>query len=322
MHVQNELNRDPMRKLAFLSALLALFVSLIAVVKADPLTGHGGPPEASVSDQLPLFQSAMTRMMAMQREMNDEISAAFHDVEENGSQRAIMLILALSFLYGVLHAIGPGHGKSVVASYFVANQARWASGIVMGGLISLIQGASAIVLVGLLAIVLRWRQFDVLSHATLVEFVSYGLIAALGLAMLYRALTGASHHHGIGHEHGSDHEHDNHAASHSHEPTLDRRLILATGLTPCVSAIIILLFALANEALGLGVAAVVALSIGMALTVSAIGVATVLGRQAMIHVVDRIGVQTHRLEQGLAVIGAVVIVAASSLEMVGAWYRL
>jgi nickel/cobalt exporter len=310
-----------MRKLAILSILLALFLSISAVAQADPLTGHGGPPEASVSDQLPLFQSAVTRMMAMQREMNDAISDAFHDVEENGSQRAIALILALSFLYGVLHAIGPGHGKSVVASYFVANQARWASGIVMGGLISVIQGASAIVLVGLLAIVLRWRQFDVLSHATLVEFVSYGLIAALGLAMLYRALTGASHHHGIGHEHAADHAHEGHAA-HNHEPALDRRLILATGLTPCASAIIILLFALANEALGIGIAAVVALSIGMALTVSAIGVATVLGRQAMLHVVDRIGVQTHRLEQGLAVIGAVVIVAASSLEMVGAWYRL
>jgi nickel/cobalt exporter len=311
-----------MRRLAFLPILLALLLSIAAPAQADPLTGRGGPPEASVTDQLPLFQSAMSRLMATQREMNDEISAAFHDVEENGSRRAIVLILALAFFYGALHAIGPGHGKSVVASYFVANHARWVSGVVMGGLISLIQGASAIVIVGLLAIVLRWRQFDVLSHATLVEFVSYGLIAALGIAMLYRALTGASHHHGHGHEHGTHHDHAGHAASHGIEPPLNRRLILATGLTPCASAIIILLFALANEALGIGVAAVISLSVGMALTVSAIGVATVLGRKAMLHLVDRVGVQTHRLEQALSVIGAVVIVAASSLEMVGAWYRL
>ncbi len=310
-----------MRGVTFLAVFITVFLSLTFVTRADPLTGRGGPPEASASDQLPFPQFAVARLMETQREMNDAISAAFHDVEETGSHRAIALILVLAFLYGVLHAIGPGHGKSVVASYFVANRAQWISGVVMGGLISVIQGACAIVLVGLLAIILQWRQFDVLSHATLVEFVSYGLIAALGLAMLYRAVTGSSHHHGIPHEHDGHHAHDHKSGLHAEAP-LDRRLILATGLTPCASAIIILLFALANEAFGLGIAAVVSLSVGMALTVSAIGVATVLGRKAMLHLVDRVGVQTHRLEQAFAVIGAVVIVAASGLEMVGAWYRL
>lgn len=312
-----------MRKLACLLLFLTALLAIPRTSSADPLTGHGGPPEASVSDSLGFTETVMTRLMAAQRQLNDAISSAFHEVEETGSHRALALILALSFLYGVLHAVGPGHGKSVVASYFVANRARWVSGIVMGGLISVIQGVSAIVLVGLLAIVLQWRQFDVLGHATLVEFVSYGLIAALGIAMLYRALTGTLHHHDDDHHHEHDHhDHDAHAHGPAVEARLDRRLILATGLTPCASAIIILLFALANEALGLGIAAVTALTIGMALTVSTIGVATVLGRKAMLHLFDQVGVQTHRLERGLAVLGALVIIAASGLEMVGAWYRL
>ena len=311
-----------MRKLGFVSVLLALLFGFPVSSDADPLTGHGAAPEASVSDNLGISEGALGRLMALQRELNDAISDAFHDVEESGSHRALALILVLAFLYGVLHAIGPGHGKSVVASYFVAHHARLASGIVMGGLISVIQGITAIILVGLLAIVLRWRQFDVLSHATLVELVSYGLIAALGIAMLYRAVTGTSHHHDDGGHAHHDHAHDDDAHHHGTERPLDRRLILATGLTPCASAIIILLFALANEALGIGVAAVAALSLGMAITVSSIGVATVLGRRAMLALVDRVGVQTHRIEQGLSVLGAVVIIAASGLEMVGAWYRL
>ena len=313
-----------MRKFGFVAILLTLLFGLSAPSHADPLTGHGGTPEASVSDNTGFSEAALGQLMALQRELNDAISAAFHDVEETGSHRALALILVLAFLYGVLHAIGPGHGKSVVASYFVGRHARWASGVVMGGLISVIQGVTAIILVGILAVILQWRQFDVLSHATLVEFISYGLIAALGIAMLYRALTGTGHHHDHGpalHVPGHNHDHG-HADHHGVEQPLDRRLILATGLTPCASAIIILLFALANEALGIGIAAVAALSIGMAITVSSIGVATVLGRRAMLALVDRVGVQTHRIEQGLSVLGAVVIIAASGLEMVGAWYRL
>jgi ABC-type nickel/cobalt efflux system permease component RcnA len=103
---------------------------------------------------------------------------------------------------------------------------------------------------------------------------------------------------------------------------LDTRLIVAAGLTPCASAIIILLFALANHAFGVGVAAVAALSVGMAMTVSAIGVLSVLGRHVLLRVLDTVGVQSHRFERGLAVLGAALIVVASALLMMGAWVRL
>ncbi len=226
-----------------------------------------------------------------------------------------MLILGLAFFYGVLHAAGPGHGKTVVASYFVAHHARWTSGILMGSLISLIQGVSAIVLVGTLAIVLRAKQIEVLNRGTMVEFVSYGLIVAIGVWTFYRAATGELHPH---HEGGGNHH--GHPADHHHK--LDPRLILATGLTPCASAIIILLFALANSAFGLGVIAVTVLTVGMAVTISTIGVAAVLGRRAVIAVIDKAGMETHRLERGLAMAAAVVIVGVSGLMMYDAWTRL
>jgi nickel/cobalt transporter (NicO) family protein len=297
------------------------------VLRADPLTGGGAPPEASLTDRLPLGSGLVMRLATAQRDLNDSISDAFRRVRETQSRSAMALILGLAFLYGVLHAVGPGHGKAVVASYFVANHSRWTSGIVMGSVISLIQGVSAIVLVGLLAIVLQWRQFDVLNRSTLVEFVSYGLIAALGLVMLYRAVTGkgCAHAHGPAHPHEHEHDHD-HApsvpAANGTVATLDMRLIVATGLTPCASAIIILLFALANQSLGIGIAAVASLAIGMAITVSTIGVASILGRRALLSVLDSVGVQSHRFEQGLSVLGALLIIAASALLMAGAWFRL
>jgi ABC-type nickel/cobalt efflux system permease component RcnA len=138
--------------------------------------------------------------------------------------------------------------------------------------------------------------------------------------MLWRGIAGYGCAHGHGAAHDHDHDHDGMPSGGS--AALRGRLVLAAGLTPCASAIIILLFALANQALLIGIVAVASLSLGMAITVSAIGVASVLGRRALVGVLDRVGLQSHRLEQGLSILGAVVIVAASGLMMAGAWARL
>jgi ABC-type nickel/cobalt efflux system permease component RcnA len=103
---------------------------------------------------------------------------------------------------------------------------------------------------------------------------------------------------------------------------LDMRLVVVTGLTPCASAIIILLFALANQALTIGIVAVGALAIGMAMTVSLIGIASILGRRALLRILDTVGVESHRFERALSILGALVIIGASGLLMAGAWFRL
>jgi len=296
------------RMLAGLAVLLLALLGAPPAARSDALTG-GQNTAAASTVTMSLGSGVVGRLASVQRKLNDAISTDFRELRDHQSPTAFLLILGLAFLYGVLHAVGPGHGKAVVASYFVANRAHWTRGIAMGSLISLIQGVSAIALVGLLAVVLQWRQFDVLDRSTLVEFVSYGLIAAVGATMLYRSATGRGHTH--------DHDHHGHRST-----ALDRRLIVATGLTPCASAIIILLFSLANDALPVGVIAVVSLSLGMAITVSAVGLASVLGRQTIVRLLDGIGVQSHRFERGLALAGAVTIVSMSGLMMLGAWARL
>lgn len=179
-------------------------------------------------------------------------------------------------------------------------------------------------MVGLLAIFLQAKQLEVLDRSTLVAFVSYGLIVAIGAFMFYRAATGKLH----AHDHGGtteEHDYDYHGVSAAPDQSLgklNRRLIVATGLTPCASAIIILLFALANDAFGLGVIAVAVLTVGMAVTISTIGVLTVLGRRALLALVDKVGMESYRLERGLAMVAAIVIVGVSSLMMYDAWIRL
>ena len=242
-------------RLAFALLLLgALTVATPAL--ADPFR-HG-----TMASGTPAFGGAMAWLAETQHRLNGAIADAFHDAENGGSRAALALVMALAFLYGVIHAVGPGHGKSVVASYFMAHRARWTGGVLMGSLISLTQGISAVALVGILALVLRAKQVEILNRGTLVEFISYALIVALGIWMFSRTATGRLH----AHDDGSDHDHNRDHDHRGHAHRLDARLILATGLTPCASAIIIMLFALANDAFGLGVAAVAVLTLGMAVT--------------------------------------------------------
>jgi ABC-type nickel/cobalt efflux system permease component RcnA len=245
------------------------------------------------------------------------MSGEFRSLHETGSRAALLLILSLSFLYGVLHAAGPGHGKAVVASYFIANKAHWTSSIVMGGLISLVQGISAIAIVGVLGLVLRWAQFEILDQTTVIEFVSYGLIALIGVVMLWRALRHSGHfHHHHAHDAGNAHGHGALACR-----KLDVRLVLVAGSVPCASAIIMMLFALANDVITVGIVAVLVMSLGMGMTVSALGILAIAARDLASRLFGG-GAGGARLERVLTVLGARMIVTVAGLLMIGAWVQL
>ena len=75
--------------------------------------------------------------------------------------------------------------------------------------------------------------------------------------------------------------------------------MVATGVVPCSSGIIIMLFALANNAMGVGIAAVVALSLGMAVTVSAVGMLGIVARPHLLRVAQGPGLRVERAERSV-----------------------
>jgi nickel/cobalt exporter len=98
--------------------------------------------------------------------------------------------------------------------------------------------------------------------------------------------------------------------------------VLAAGVTPCPSAIIVLLFALANGALAVGMVACLVMAIGMGLTVSAVGLAAIGGRRALLRPLHG-GVRSLVwAARGLTVLAGLGLVAAGGWLAVGAWSRL
>jgi nickel/cobalt exporter len=207
----------------------------------------------------------------------------------------VWLLLALSFAYGVFHAVGPGHGKAVITSYLLASGETVRRGILISFAAALVQAASAIFFVAVGAIVLRLTATAMTFATDWVEIISYGAIALVGAWLLWTKLFGGGHHHHHhveaerAHDHlGHDHKHGDHAHDHAHHHKASKTnagalarawsAILAVGIRPCSGAIIVLVFALSQGLLAAGIAATVVMALGTGLTVAALAALAVSAR--------------------------------------------
>jgi len=241
-------------------------------------------------------------ILAKQAEFYQMFSGLIRASKSDG--RAAYTLLGISFLYGIFHAAGPGHGKAVISSYLVANDETWRRGIVLSFASAILQAFTAIALVGIAAVLLGATAKAMGNTVRVIEIVSYGLIVVIGLRLLWvkgraflKLLRAEAHehhahdHHHHGHSHGHDHDHGDEASAwgHAHAPE-PRELngqhwlrhglsaIVAVGLRPCSGAIIVLVFALAQGLFWIGVASTFLMGLGTAVTVAAIATLAVGAR--------------------------------------------
>ncbi|MGC2093933.1 MAG: hypothetical protein WA648_12585, partial [Methylocella sp.] len=94
-------------------------------------------------------------------------------------------LVGLSLAYGIFHAAGPGHGKMVIASYMLANERALRRGVVIAFGAALVQGFSAVAIVGVSALVFNATAKQMTKAANAVEIASYAGIMVLGAALVY-----------------------------------------------------------------------------------------------------------------------------------------
>ncbi|QPO13907.1 high frequency lysogenization protein HflD [Thalassospira sp. A40-3] len=225
----------------------------------------------------------------IQTKLNREITATLREAKDGDSFWPGLVIIALSFGYGVFHAAGPGHGKMITTTYFLSRDAGWKQGVAMGSLIAAVQAVSAIVMVGGLTLILNLGPAAVTKNGLIMEAVSYALIAALGAVMALRILLGrddccdhhgpGEHHHHHVHYHSHDHDHSHHLTHHDAPAVQSNWQMISTGvvagLRPCTGSILVLLFTLANGMFLIGIGAAFAMALGVAITISLIGLAAI-----------------------------------------------
>jgi ABC-type nickel/cobalt efflux system permease component RcnA len=90
-----------------------------------------------------------------QQRMQLELAASVRRLKSGNAVTAALALAGLSFIYGVLHAVGPGHGKAIISSYVVANEETVRRGVVISFLAATMQAVTAVVLVSVFLVVLN-----------------------------------------------------------------------------------------------------------------------------------------------------------------------
>ncbi len=200
---------------------------------------------------------------------------------ENGREglAGLWLVLLAAFAYGAVHALTPGHAKTLTAAYLVGSRHGWPHAVALAGIVTATHTGSILVLAVITK--LAWGDGIGLRSQAILGAVSGLIVLALGIRRL-RGGGGHSHDHDQDHSDHHSHQHDGHAHDHHHLPPAQEggyRQILwlgfAGGLAPCPGAIWIFFLALGFGKPGLGLMLIVAMSLGLALVLMAVGLATI-----------------------------------------------
>lgn len=218
--------------------------------------------------------SPMAWLVQTQKALREKVSAAVSAMKQ-GNWSAIWKFLAICLVYGMLHALGPGHGKSVVVGFFLARRGRWRQGIALGAGITFAHTLSAVVLLFALFLVFRAAVFPVFETGRAgIEKASYlllmftgAILVALGIRDLVR------------------HRHERASGGASLPPLARWREIIGvaaiTGLVPCPAVALIVLFCLLHSMYFMALLGAAVICIGMTITNVSFGVAAVAFRKGL-----------------------------------------
>ncbi|MGE5988714.1 nickel/cobalt transporter [Klebsiella michiganensis] len=280
-----------------------------------------------------LLQSAV-----WQRALNVELSRLLQAVAENPAAAGLSL-LGFSFAYGVLHALGPGHGKVVITTWLATHPSKLKSSIGLTLAASLLQGLVAIALVVVVLTLLRLPARQLHLSSFWLEKGSYLLVGALGLLLCWRALkklrmllrrptfTAFTAHHvhhascGCGHQHLPAPE----QLQSGDDWRARLAIVLSMGMRPCSGAIMVLLFSKVIGVFGWGMAAAMAMAAGTSLTISALALLVHGFRQLAVRLSanrapalwKQIGWATLALAGGVVLLAAAVVMWSSAMPSGG-----
>ncbi len=228
-----------------------------------------------------------------QRELHQELAGLLQQVKAN-PQKAGLTLMGFSLIYGIVHAIGPGHGKIVITTYLATHPSRLKNSLKLTFASAVVQGLVAVLLVTVMLGVLQLSSRQLHQSSFWLERGSFILVMLLGALLCWRAIRRCYYTlKNLQTKPGltirqlrpldDNHVHSDHCGcGHQHLPT-DQQLqagsdwrtqatiVLAMGLRPCSGAIMVLLFSKVIGVYFWGVMSALVMALGTSITVSLIG---------------------------------------------------
>ena len=274
-----------------------------------------------------LWSSVLIDIQSLQRGFHLKLSQSIRNIQTHGIEASISLI-SLSFIYGVFHAVGPGHGKIIISTYLITQESRLKSGIILSLISSLVQGLTAILLITCAILLLDFTMRETNRFASDIEIASFVLIAVVGLTIIFSRIIRISKSFNLWlvkirnisknqvninnihkHSHGHSHSHD-HNINDLNSIKSFIGIIISIGIRPCSGAVVVLLLAYSVGLEIAGILAVLSMSLGTALTTSFLATLSVYGRKIAIRILsilpDNLGTLQYILDW-IGLIGGIII---------------
>lgn len=255
------------------------------VESVAPAEGTAAEPAVLPEKPVEKTRSLYTVIAEEQKVLREKLTAAISAMK-SGDWEAIWKFLAICLVYGMLHALGPGHGKSIVVGYFIARRGRWRQGVALGAGITVTHTMSAVILLLILYAIFKATVFTAFETGRIgIERASYALIMLTGVLLVVLAIRDVfKSHKGCGCS--ARLESAEGAVAESKLPPVARwREILGvaavTGIVPCPAVALIVLFCLLNSMVALSLLGALVICIGMTITNVAFGIAAVAFRKGI-----------------------------------------
>jgi len=207
------------------------------------------------------YNTLLNQIVMIQYQLNSFISSTIRNINDENILSTSILILSISFLYGLIHAAGPGHGKALVALYFTSNKSDYKKAFKMGYMISITHAISALIFTfGIFYILKRMFRKNFNEISMVAMEISAFMIICVGLYLIFSA----------------------YKSKNLKEEKLGKQtkseyiVALSAGIVPCPGVMTIVLFCIILKQYTLGILAAITMSIGMGLTISLAGILSIL----------------------------------------------
>jgi nickel/cobalt exporter len=241
-----------------------------------------------------------SKISQWQHKLNKELSGLARELKTTGSKKTLLTLILISFLYGVIHAAGPGHGKTIAFSYFLSRKENIGKGVLMGSLIAFLHALSAVLIVMVIYFILKQSYigpFESVSHK--IKIVSYSLLTLTGTVLLIKSILGFRKSNRKGGE--------NDEATYPADHRSILLIALAVGMVPCPGAVIIMLFCLSLDMVGIGLVLSLFMALGMAVIISGAGVLSIAGKEGGLRILTGNKKARPLFEKGLEILGSLLV---------------
>lgn len=231
------------------------------------------------------------QLFDLQREIYGQVSAHIRLFAASGGWLALLAMLPMGVLFGAAHALTPGHSKAVLATYVAGSPVGVARALLVSLTLSFTHVTMA-VLIAVFSLPLVSIALGSVGRAPALEHLSRGLLALIGLWMIWRALRRATHH-----------RHEGEAVG------------FIAGLIPCPLTLFVMTFAISRGVPEAGLVFAAAMMLGVAVTLSAVVLLAALFRVQVAHLLEHRPALMQGLSRGIEGVAGAVLVALAVYEI-------